>query len=61
MDFQNEIAPGYMHHDLLIEIGKVEMAMDYLNEHDMARQEQLLARLQAKMSHLREELMQLAS
>ena len=60
MDFSNEIAPVRMHHDLLIEIGKVEMAMDYLNQHEMARQEQLLSRLQNRMSHLREELMQLA-
>jgi hypothetical protein len=60
MDFPSEIAPVYMHHDLLIEIGKVEMAMDYLNQHDMARQQQLLSRLEAKMSHLRDELMHLA-
>lgn len=61
MDFHNEIAPVYMHHDLLIEIGKVEMAMDYLNQHDLARQEQLLSRLEAKMNHLRDELMHLAA
>lgn len=60
MDFNNEIAPVHMHHDLLIEIGKVEMAMDYLNQHEMAKQEQLLSRLQSKMSHLRDELMHLA-
>jgi hypothetical protein len=60
MDFNNEIAPVYMHHDLLIEIGKVEMAMDYLNQNEMAKQEQLLSRLQSKMSHLRDELMHLA-
>lgn len=59
MDFNNEIAPVYMHHDLLIEIGKVEMAMDYLDQHEMARQEQLLSRLQSRMSRLRDELMQL--
>jgi len=60
MDFNNEIAPVYEHHDLLVEIGKVEMAMDYLDQHDMARQEQLRSRLQNRMSHLRDELMQLA-
>jgi hypothetical protein len=60
MDFHNEMAPVYVHHDLLVEIGKVEMAMDYLNGHDMARQEQLLTRLESKMNHLRDELMRLA-
>jgi hypothetical protein len=35
--------------------------MDYLNQHDMARQEQLLSRLEAKMNHLRDELMHLAA
>ena len=40
--------------------GKVEMAMDYLNQNEMAKQEQLLSRLQSKMSHLRDELMHLA-
>lgn len=56
MDNSNEFAPVYLRHDLMIEIGRLEMAMDHLVERDPAQQQQLRPRLESRMSHLLTEL-----
>jgi hypothetical protein len=56
MDNSNEFAPVYLRHDLMIEIGRIEMAMDHLVERDPAQQQQLRPRLESRMSHLLTEL-----
>lgn len=61
MDFQSEFTPVYAHHDLLIEIGKVEMAMEYLDQQAPVQQQPLRTRLETRMSHLRSELDRLAN
>jgi hypothetical protein len=60
MNIDHDIAPIYPCHDLFVEIGKVELAMDYLARHDDARQAQLRARLASRMDDLRAEWRQLA-
>jgi hypothetical protein len=56
MDNSNEFAPVYLRHDLMIEIGRLEMAMDHLAERDSSQQQQLRPRLESRMSHLLSEL-----
>lgn len=56
MDNCNEYAPVYMRHDLMIEIGRLEMAMDHLEARDQTQQEQLRPRLETRMNHLLTEL-----
>jgi hypothetical protein len=56
MDNSNEFAPVYLRHDLMIEIGRLEMAMDHLVEREPAQQQQLRPRLESRMSHLLSEL-----
>jgi len=56
MDNSNEFAPVYMRHDLMIEIGRLEMAMDHLEERDQTQQQQLRPRLESRMNHLLTEL-----
>ncbi|WP_267226002.1 hypothetical protein [Dyella silvae] len=56
MDFQ----PVYQHHDLLIELGRVEMAMEYLEERSENERQALRPRLVSRMSRLRDELERLA-
>jgi hypothetical protein len=56
MDNSNEYAPVYLRHDLMIEIGRLEMAMDHLVERDPVQQQQLRPRLESRMSHLLSEL-----
>jgi hypothetical protein len=56
MDNSNEFAPVYLRHDLMIEIGRLEMAMDHLEERDQSQQQQLRPRLESRMSHLLSEL-----
>jgi hypothetical protein len=56
MDNSNEYAPVYVRHDLMVEIGRLEMAMEHLVERDPVQQEQLRPRLASRMSHLRNEL-----
>jgi hypothetical protein len=52
MDFQ----PVYQHHDLLIELGRVEMAMDYLEERSENERQALRPRLLSRLNRLRDEL-----
>ena len=56
MDNSNEFTPVYLRHDLMVEIGRLELAMDHLVERDLGQQEQLRPRLQSRMSHLLSEL-----
>jgi hypothetical protein len=56
MDNSNEFAPVYLRHDLMIEIGRLEMAMDHLTERDLTQQQQLRPRLESRMHHLISEL-----
>jgi hypothetical protein len=56
MDNSNEFAPVYLRHDLMVEIGRLELAMDHLVERDPVQQEQLRPRIESRMSHLISEL-----
>lgn len=56
MDTSSEFAPVYLRHDLMVEIGRLEMAMEHLVERDPVQQEQLRPRLESRMSHLISEL-----
>ncbi|GGA49479.1 hypothetical protein [Dyella nitratireducens] len=56
MDNSSEFAPVYLRHDLMVEIGRLEMAMEHLVERDMTQQEQLRPRLESRMNHLQSEL-----
>lgn len=56
MDNGNEFTPVYARHDLMVEIGRLEMAMEHLVQRDPVQQEQLRPRLASRMSHLLNEL-----
>jgi len=60
MDNSFDLQPVYQHHDLLIELGRVEMAMDYLEERSENERQALRPRLLSRMTRLRDELAQLA-
>jgi hypothetical protein len=55
MDMNFDFEPVYPHHDLLVEIGEVEMAMDGLDDCD-----ELQPDLESRMSSLLEALDHLA-
>jgi hypothetical protein len=55
-DFQ----PVYPHHDLLVEIGEVEMAMDHLNDYADDDRDSLQPDLESRMQSLLEALDHLA-
>jgi hypothetical protein len=54
MNFDSE--PVYAHHDLLIEIGRVELAMENIEERAGEESSSLLPRLVSRMNNLREAL-----
>ena len=56
-DFQ----PVYPRHDLMIEIGKVQMAMEHLAARSEQERQQLRPRLESHMHRLRSALSQLAA
>jgi hypothetical protein len=60
MELSNDLYPVYQHHDLLIELGRVEMAMEILEERSENERQALRPRLLSRMSRLRDELAQLA-
>jgi hypothetical protein len=60
MDFNFDLHPVYQHHDLLIELGRVEMAMDILEERSENERQALRPRLLSRMNRLRDELARLA-
>ncbi|HEY0199547.1 MAG TPA: hypothetical protein VGC19_13610 [Rhodanobacter sp.] len=55
-DFQ----PVYPHHDLLVELGRVEMAMERLEEHDASERDVLKPDLESRMNSLLDALQHLA-
>jgi len=59
MDFSFDFQPVYPHHDLLIELGRVEMAMDHLDARSEDERQVLRPRLQSRISRLRDELQSL--
>jgi hypothetical protein len=54
MNFDFE--PVYAHHDLLIEMGRVELAMENIEERAGEESSSLLPRLVSRMNNLREAL-----
>jgi hypothetical protein len=60
MELSMNFQPVYQHHDLLIELGRVEMAMEHLEERTENERQALRPRLLSRMSHLRDELERLA-
>lgn len=60
MDFSFDLQPVYQHHDLLIELGRVEMAMEHLDERSENERHTLRPRLLSRQSRLRDELQRLA-
>ncbi|HEY9513410.1 MAG TPA: hypothetical protein VIQ48_12655 [Rhodanobacter sp.] len=51
----------YPHHDLLVELGKVEMAMERLDERAANERDALQPVLASRLTRLREELVHLAA
>ncbi|WP_243042009.1 hypothetical protein [Dyella sedimenti] len=60
MEFNFDFQPVYPHHDLLIELGSVEMAMEYLEQRSEDERQAMRPRLLSRMSRLRDELQRLA-
>ena len=58
MDMSFDFQPVYPHHDLLVEIGEVEMAMDHLNDYD--DRDSVQPDLESRMQSLLEALDHLA-
>jgi hypothetical protein len=60
MDMSFDFQPVYPHHDLLVEIGEVEMAMDHLNDYAADDRDSLQPDLESRMQSLLEALDHLA-
>ncbi|OOG62934.1 hypothetical protein B0E46_12045 [Rhodanobacter sp. B04] len=60
MDMNFNFEPVYPHHDLLIEIGQVEMAMDSLGDREEKERGALQPGLESRMHSLLEALDHLA-
>ncbi len=60
MDMSFDFQPVYPHHDLLVEIGEVEMAMDNLNDYAIDDRDSLQPDLESRMQSLLEALDHLA-
>ncbi|HXS03362.1 MAG TPA: hypothetical protein VN731_02720 [Rhodanobacter sp.] len=60
MDMSFDFQPVYPHHDLLVEIGEVEMAMDHLNDYADDDRDSLQPDLESRMQSLLEALDHLA-
>jgi hypothetical protein len=59
MDNSLDLQPVYTHHDLLIEMGRVEMAMDRLQQRGTQENLSLRPRLETRMKQLRHALEEL--
>ena len=59
MDLSFDFEPVYHHHDLLIELGRVEMAMEHLDARSENERQVLRPRLISRISRLRDELKRL--
>ncbi|HEV7777356.1 MAG TPA: hypothetical protein VGO76_10840 [Luteibacter sp.] len=55
------LEPVYQHHDLLIELGQVEMAIEHLDERDTHEQVALRPRLEQRMTRLQQAIASLAA
>ncbi|HWU77510.1 MAG TPA: hypothetical protein VN043_13485 [Rhodanobacter sp.] len=60
MDMSFDFQPVYPHHDLLVEIGEVEMAMDNLSCYEDAERDSMQPDLESRMESLLEALDHLA-
>jgi hypothetical protein len=60
MDMSFDFQPVYPHHDLLVELGQVEMAMERLEEHDENERHVLKPGLESRKSSLLDALQHLA-
>jgi hypothetical protein len=60
MDMSFDFQPVYPHHDLLVELGQVEMAMDGLGAHDESERCVLKPDLESRMNSLLDALEHLA-
>jgi hypothetical protein len=60
MDMNFNFEPVYPRHDLMVELGQVEMAMDSLNESDETERGVLQPDLESRMNSLLEALDHLA-
>ena len=60
MDMNFNFEPVYPHHDLLVELGQIEMAMDGLSERDDSERKALQPDLESRMHSLLESLDHLA-
>ncbi|AIF46239.1 hypothetical protein [Dyella japonica] len=60
MELSIDFQPVYPHHDLLIELGRVEMAMEHLQERSENERQALQPRLLSRMDRLRDELARMA-
>ncbi|TAL82872.1 MAG: hypothetical protein EPN74_15775 [Rhodanobacter sp.] len=56
MDMSINFEPVYPRHDLLVELGQVEMAIDRLSERDDHQRRVLQPRLESRMNSLLEAL-----
>lgn len=56
-----DFRPVYLRHDLMIEIGKVQMAIERLAARSEQESRQLRPRLESRMHRLRSELSRLAA
>lgn len=59
MELSFDFHPVYQHHDLLIELGRVEMAMEHLDARSENERQVLRPRLISRMDRLRDELKRL--
>ena len=53
--------PLFLRHDLMIEMGRLEMAIDYARGHDAANDQQALAPLENKLARINEALSRLSA
>jgi hypothetical protein len=60
-DMEVNLETFYPHHDLLVELGKVEMAMERLDERAANERDALQPVLASRLTRLREELVHLAA
>ena len=60
MDMSFDFQPVYPHHDLLVELGEVEMAIDGLSERAADERSMLQPRLESRMHSLLDALNHLA-
>jgi hypothetical protein len=56
MDFNFDLQPVFQHHDLLVELGRVEMAMEHLDARSENERQTLRPRLLTRLSRLRDAL-----